>query len=308
MRQLDGSLVMKGVIFTLIGLAQGGVFQNLSANAVHGAEIWYHDYEQAAEEAKKKDRPLLVHVSATWCPPCKRMESEVLGTNEVREEIAGDLIAVKVDRDQRPDLVERLGVQSIPTDVIVDPQGRVLSSSVGFRERSGYVNWMHEVAARHQEAQRIRLTRTIAGNDANQQLQTRKLNEMPPAEKAQVVGLDGYCPVVLKDQHKWVEGNSQYQAKHMDLVFYFSTEKAHKEFKADPDKYIPQLLGCDPVVMWESNRAVIGDTSFGAYFNGQLYLFSNGENRQLFKLDPSRYVRTRQALKLEDLEIQTVLK
>jgi YHS domain-containing protein/thioredoxin-related protein len=269
-------------------------------------EAWLDNYEKALEEAKRLDKPLLVHISATWCPPCKRMEGEVLHTHEVQQELQSEIIGVKVDRDSRPDLVDKLGAQSIPTDVILDPQGRILSSSVGFRDRGSYVNWMHEVASRHNEAQKIRVTREIAGNA--QINNTTKFNKMKQEEKLNFVGLDGYCPYTLKKEHKWIEGNKDFYTIYQDLTYQFSSSEARDLFLEDPDRYVPQLLGCDPVVMWESKRAVVGDTAFGAYYDGRLYLFSNGENRQIFKLDPTRYVRTQQALKIEDLEIQTALK
>ena len=67
-------------------------------------------------------------------------------------------------------------------------------------------------------------------------------------------------------------------------------------------RYAPRFLGCDPIVIWESDRAVLGSTRFGAFYNDQLYLFTSDQNRQSFKQDPDRYIRTRVVLRVDEIE------
>src|SRR3954454_13871361 len=61
-------------------------------------------------------RPLLVFFSSTKSGPSRRMES--LGAHIARKE-RDRLRVIQVDVDQRADLVEKLGVQSVMTLVLV---------------------------------------------------------------------------------------------------------------------------------------------------------------------------------------------
>ena len=62
------------------------------------------------------EKPLLVDFHATWCPPCRAIAPAV-------EELAashGDRVRVaKADIDLNPELVERFGITSVPTFVLL---------------------------------------------------------------------------------------------------------------------------------------------------------------------------------------------
>ena len=72
------------------------------------------------QEAEEKKLPLLIHFYAEWCMPCQRMEREVFPTPAVKELLGSRFIAVKVNSDLRQDLVRRYGVETLPSDVVVD--------------------------------------------------------------------------------------------------------------------------------------------------------------------------------------------
>ena len=69
---------------------------------------------------------------------------------------------------------------------------------------------------------------------------------------------------------------------------------------------MPRFLGCDPVVVWDSDRAIRGLTKFAAFYDDELYLFSTAENRDTFKAKPDTYIRTR--IVLQPDEIETVVR
>ncbi len=73
-------------------------------------------------------------------------------------------------------------------------------------------------------------------------------------------------------------------------------------FKVDPGRYAPQLLGCDPVILNKQDRAIPGDTKYGAYYDHNLYLFVDLESREEFKKNPDRFSRTMHVLKMEQVE------
>ena len=61
-------------------------------------------------------RPLLVFFSSSRSGPCRRMESLVA---HIARKDRDRLRVVQVDVDERRDLVEKLGVESVPTLVLV---------------------------------------------------------------------------------------------------------------------------------------------------------------------------------------------
>jgi YHS domain-containing protein len=75
-----------------------------------------------------------------------------------------------------------------------------------------------------------------------------------------------------------------------------------QEFNENPTRYAPRFLGCDPVIVYQSDRAVLGSTKFGAFYDDELYLFVSNDNRQAFKANPDQYIRTRVVLRADQIE------
>ena len=69
-----------------------------------------------------------------------------------------------------------------------------------------------------------------------------------------------------------------------------------------PIPFAPKLLGCDPVILRETDRAVAGDIQYGAFFDGELYLFKTDERRKQFKSQPDKFIRLQHALKIDQVE------
>ena len=273
------------------------------------AAVWGHSYEQAVKNARTSGRPVLLHFYSDACLPCQMMERNVLNQPEVVGGLQGKFVSVKIDSQARQDLVQKYGVQLLPSDVFVDPQGRILASVTGFREAKDYVALTSSIESRFTESQRVRKAQEIA---RKQLATTKKLDDKGVVKvsraKVDKPALDGYSPVELQKNRTWTLGKSTLTAEHKGQTYHFLSEEERTSFLENPAKYSPRLLGCDPVTMWESDRAISGATEFGAYFNGDLYLFTSAENRQLFKIDPSRYTRTRHVLQTDDIDTGTVIK
>jgi len=101
--------------------------------------------------------------------------------------------------------------------------------------------------------------------------------------------LEGYCPVQLRENDRWVAGNPNYQRSYQGQVFHFSSDAARKRFEAAPEKYAPVQGGNDIVLTVEENRTVPGSVSHSALLHGQLYLFSSSTTLNTFQENPARY-------------------
>jgi thioredoxin 1 len=75
-------------------------------------ELKSENFESAVSSAKK----CLVDFYATWCGPCKAMNPVL---ESVETELGSDLI-YKIDVDKNRDLVEKLGIRSVPTFIFFE--------------------------------------------------------------------------------------------------------------------------------------------------------------------------------------------
>ncbi len=103
--------------------------------------------------------------------------------------------------------------------------------------------------------------------------------------------LDGFCPVELTNNNRWVRGDPVYGAIHRGCVFLFKDRAAQSAFLANPDKYSPKLDGNDPVSLVDEGINVLGRREHGIFFGMDIYLFANEENLGTFCTDPKRYIQ-----------------
>lgn len=123
----------------------------------------------------------------------------------------------------------------------------------------------------------------------------------PPADKDRVAiakklasagaltGFKGFCPVLLKDERRLVEANTQFKTEHEGKVYTFSSREAKQAFDANPRKYVPAKGGKDVVRLAGGDKASEGSLEHAAWYRGQLFLFSSAETRREFIDAPSRF-------------------
>lgn len=126
-----------------------------SAVAQTGQSLWLSELDTARRIAAETNRLVLIHFWAEWCRPCRQMEAEVFSRPEVLSAIASSYVAVKLNFDQNPVLARQLNVESIPTDIIMTPQGEILQKFVGGASAQRYIERINQVAAAWQQRQAL---------------------------------------------------------------------------------------------------------------------------------------------------------
>jgi len=101
-------------------------------SAMHQPIQWHEWGEEAFAMAQRENKPILLDIGAVWCHWCHVMDRESYDNPEIAEVINQKFIAVKVDRDERPDIDSRyqVAVSSIsgqggwPLTAFLTPDGK----------------------------------------------------------------------------------------------------------------------------------------------------------------------------------------
>lgn len=97
-------------------------------------------FREAAERASREGRLLLLDFTASWCPPCRKMETVTWPDADLRAWLAERVVAIQVDLDAEPELARRFGVQAIPTLVFLRGE-EVLDRHTGFLDAQELRAW-----------------------------------------------------------------------------------------------------------------------------------------------------------------------
>jgi uncharacterized protein YyaL (SSP411 family) len=101
-------------------------------SAMHQPIRWHEWGEEAFEEAKRENKPILLDIGAVWCHWCHVMDRESYDDPEIAQIVNERFVAIKVDRDERPDIDSRyqVAVQAIsgqggwPLTAFLTPDGK----------------------------------------------------------------------------------------------------------------------------------------------------------------------------------------
>src|SRR5581483_8386020 len=76
-------------------------------SAMHQPIQWHEWGEEAFNVAQQENKPVLLDIGAVWCHWCHVMDRESYDDPEVARIVNEQFVAVKVDRDERPDIDSR---------------------------------------------------------------------------------------------------------------------------------------------------------------------------------------------------------
>lgn len=133
---------------------------------------WLDDFEKAKAEAAEKNLPILVNFTGSdWCHFCKVLEAEILSQDAFKAYAGESLVLFIADfpRENKPSeavqkqnkaLFEKYKVEGYPTVLLLDSQGEVLWTEVGFGSKSATPE--EYVANLKKEAEKAGLTGSAA--------------------------------------------------------------------------------------------------------------------------------------------------
>jgi thioredoxin 1 len=75
--------------------------------------------------------PVLLDIYADWCPPCRRIAPLI---EQLAVELEGRAFVAKLDSEAYPNLIARLGINSLPTFLVFN-EGSEVHRMVGLQAR-----------------------------------------------------------------------------------------------------------------------------------------------------------------------------
>jgi thioredoxin 1 len=84
------------------------------------------------------ETPVLVDFFATWCGPCKAIAPSL---EQLSAEYGGKVKFVKLDTDEAPAIMERFGIEGVPT-LILFKGGKEVDRQVGAAPKPHLKRWI----------------------------------------------------------------------------------------------------------------------------------------------------------------------
>ena len=102
---------------------------------------------------------------------------------------------------------------------------------------------------------------TSLPTSSSQAASTPEEQALPAAEAE--LAMQGFCPVSVITEDKWIEGKAEYGVIHLGKLYLFVNEQAMKTFLADPVPFTPVLNEIDVVRFFEERKIVPGKREWG---------------------------------------------
>jgi uncharacterized protein YyaL (SSP411 family) len=115
-------------------------------SAMHQPIQWHEWGPEAFAAAQRDNKPMLLDIGAVWCHWCHVMDRESYDDPEIAAIVNQHFIAMKVDRDERPDIDSRYqaAVQAVsgqggwPLTAFLTPDGKPFYGGTYFPPQDGY--------------------------------------------------------------------------------------------------------------------------------------------------------------------------
>jgi len=110
-------------------------------------------WEQVKEKAQSEHKYIFMDYYATWCGPCKMMDTQVYTNSEVADYVNAHFISVKVQLDSTGNdneavkawyaeskrLAREYQIKSLPTLLFFNEGGQLVHKGIGFQDKSAFL-------------------------------------------------------------------------------------------------------------------------------------------------------------------------
>jgi thioredoxin-like negative regulator of GroEL len=113
------------------------------------AEVrWRTDYNAARKEARDKGMPIVIDFYMVPCPWCDKLDQLTFREPSVAKVLREQFITLRINGEQETQLRDALRIQSYPTVVLADSEGRILETLESFKEAPRMYEALQQALAR----------------------------------------------------------------------------------------------------------------------------------------------------------------
>jgi thioredoxin 1 len=139
----------------MIGLLALGLITMASAYSVksnkeedEGIKFKHITLEEAKKQAKKNEKYIFIDAYTSWCGPCKQMAATSFKSAKVGSIYNEKFINLKIDVEKDadgPELAKNYKVRAYPTLLIIDSEGNLVKSILGFQTEDRLIAFANSV-------------------------------------------------------------------------------------------------------------------------------------------------------------------
>ncbi len=123
------SLLVYGGILLAVYFGHVQIQTFLGQRALDTIALELISFDEALARSHESGKPVLLDVSAIWCPSCRKLDSTILSRPDVQQIIESRYIFTRVEfeSEQGEKLQQRYGIKGFPTLLVLDSSGEVLN-------------------------------------------------------------------------------------------------------------------------------------------------------------------------------------
>tara|TARA_R110000868_G_scaffold411617_1_gene706292 strand:- start:380358 stop:380798 length:441 start_codon:yes stop_codon:yes gene_type:complete len=106
-----------------------------------------YSIEQATQQSQTTGKPMLILVTADWCPPCQALKKGALADEKVNNWVKDNMVPVYLEESTNPDQIRLLPVNAYPTTLIIK-DGKILGQFTGNKSPSSYLSRIKDLASK----------------------------------------------------------------------------------------------------------------------------------------------------------------
>ena len=120
-------LVLIGILLIIPGETKAG-----------DTKIDWYDYEEGMALANAENKNVMLYFHTDWCSWCRRMDADTFSNGDVIDK-SQDFIPIRIDGDDRRDLVDKYKVDGYPTVIFLNSTGSTTNKVVGYQNSNQFL-------------------------------------------------------------------------------------------------------------------------------------------------------------------------